>query len=144
MYYMKKIFVLIFTPLFLTGCTTEYFIRKFMDGPKFCPSTEVNKVVQNRRGFKNLSNRLNRHYVLSNMSNQPDRTEHMTTNNGKVYIADYYQTTASFICGGTGTWGEHDPVFYLGGVVVGKGETFFRQKIEYKLVGIDIVHPLNE
>jgi hypothetical protein len=136
---MNRIFLLLLTPILLAGCSTEYFIRKFMDGPKFCPSDEVNKVVQNRRGYKNLSNRLNRDYVIKNMSYEPDRTEYMLTDKGQVYVADHYQTTASYICGGNGIWGEYDPVFYLGGVVVGKGERFYREKLEFKIVNVDVV-----
>ena len=112
-----------------------------MDGPKFCPSDEMNKVVQNRRSINNISNRLKREFVRRNMEFAPDRVEHIETDDGHVYVADYYQTTASFICGGEGVWGVHDPVFYLGGVVVGKGESFYREQLEPKIVDVDVVNP---
>lgn len=132
-------FALILLPLVLGGCTTEYFIRKFMDGPKFCPSDEMNKVLQNRRGINNISMRLKREYVLNNMAYSPDKTEHMRTHDGLMYVADYYQTKASYICGGEGLWGKHDPVFYLGDVVIGKGESYYREELEHKIIDVDVI-----
>ncbi len=136
---MVRLFYLLLIPIFLSGCTTEYFIRKFMDGPKFCHSEEMNKVVQNRRSFKHLSVRLRREFVLLNMPTAPDKTVQVQTSDGHVYIVDYYQTTGSFICGGEGLWGEYEPVVYLGGVISGTGNDYYEKIIEPKIVGMDEV-----
>lgn len=110
-----------------------------MDGPKFCHSEEMNKVVQNRRSYKHLSLRLRREYVLLNMPTKPDKTVQVQTNDGHVYIVDYYQTTASFICGGEGLFGQFEPVVYLGGVISGRGNKYYNSYIEPKVVGEDEV-----
>ena len=135
---MLRTAILLCVPIFVSGCTTEYFIRKFMDGPKFCPSDEMNNVVQNRRSIKHLSNRLRRDYVLLNMPTKPDKTEYIITEDNQNFVADYYQTTASYICGGQGVFGEHQPVFYQNGVLVGSGEAYYRNKIEPKILDIRV------
>lgn len=114
----------------LSGCITDYILKDLMGGPKTCPNTEMNKVVNNNRAFKHLSYRMNREYVVKSMPSMPESTEVLRMSNGMFYTVDYYMVGATAICGGKEKFGTIEGVYYVNGVLEGKGSDFFSQHVE--------------
>lgn len=126
---LKTLVICLIALFSLTGCT-EYFIRQFMHGPKFCPSDEMNKIVNNKRSFRNLITGLKRDYVVYALVNMPERTDMITLDNGQIIVADYYQMSSSKICGGEYTFGHQEAIFYHDNKLIGAGNTFFASNIK--------------
>jgi hypothetical protein len=125
----KKYTLLLLPLLFSTGCTTEYFIREFMDGPKTCQPSEMNAVVQNRRAIQNVRNGYNMDYARSIMASDPKRTDALHMANGEVYYVDHFQVEPGLLCYGELEHGEFEQVYYFNNIVVGKGDYFYESSL---------------